>query len=83
MDGWMDRKKQMNGGKDKKDRCIVGWMAGYKIIYIYIYIWMVGRKDINMKKMMECWMDRKIYEKQKDGWMEKNMYGSKEKWMDG
>ena len=32
---------------------------------------MVGRKDTNMKKMIECWMDRKIYEKQKDGWMDK------------
>ena len=45
---------------------------------------MVGRKDKNMKKIMECLMDRKIYEKQKDGWMDiKKMYGSKEKWMDG
>ena len=45
LDGWMDRKKQMIGGKDKKNRCIVGWMAGYKIIYIYIYIYMDGRKE--------------------------------------
>ena len=51
-------------------------------IYIYLNRWMVGRKDRNMKKnrwtirwiekkhlkkMMECWMDRKIYEKQMDG----------------
>ena len=40
LDGWIE-KKQMNGGKDKKNRCIVGWMAGYKIIYIY----MDGRKE--------------------------------------
>ena len=37
MVGWIE-KKQMNGWKDKKNRWIVGWMEGYTIIYIYIYI---------------------------------------------
>ena len=52
MDGWMDgwiEKIQMNGGKDKKNRCIVGWMAGYKIIYIYIYIYIYGWQEGRIK----------------------------------
>ena len=34
--------------------------------------------------MIECWMDRKIYEKQKDGWMDikKCMDRKKNGWMD-
>ena len=42
-----------------------GWMAN-KIIYY-------------MKKMMDGWMDKKIYEKNMDGWMDKNIYG----WLEG
>ena len=67
MVGWIE-KKSINGWKDKKNRLIVGWMEGYTIIYIYIYIqidgWQVGRKKIR-KKQMDGQMDRrkKLYEK--------------------
>ena len=74
-DGWMDRKKQMDGRieekkylkkmdgwKDKKKEKIDGWLkiSGKK--------WLVGRIK-NMKKQMDGWMAKKIYGK-KYGWLD-------------
>ena len=74
MNGWKDKKNRWIVG------WMEGYTIIY--IYIFFNRWMVERKDKNMKKidgwldgqkkehmkkMMECWMDRKIYEKQMDG----------------
>ena len=67
---------------------MVAWMDGYKKTHEQIDGQKIYEKQMNGR------MDRKKYyeniagwldgqEKQKDGWMDRKMYGSKEKWVDG
>ena len=74
MVGWMDTNRWMVGLIEKK---AYEQNDGYKNISI-IDGWLNGQKNNNEK--IAGWLDGQ--EKQ-DGWMDKKMYGSLEKWMDG